>query len=478
MSTLTRNSKIVIIGAGMGGSLMAVHLARLGFEIEIYERRADMRTDRVERGRSINMTLATRGLEVLSQVGLLDAVMDETIPLQGRLIHNLDGTRTFQPYGKNGSEAIHSIKRNKLNITLMEAAQALPNVKLFFHKRCVNIDKQNGVLQLQDERTREMETVHADLIIGADGAFSTVRQQMHRGVRAHYKQDFLDWGYKELTIPPAANKSHQIENHALHIWPRGDHMLLAMPNADGSFTCTCILPFEGDYSFSTLNTPEAIKGLFQKWFPDALPLMPNLVEEFNENPIVEMITTHTHPWYFRDRVVLLGDACHAVVPFYGLGMNAAFEDCAVLSDCIARATGGLEGAFAEYQRRRKPNTDVLAELSKENFVELREKIESPLFVARKKVDVVLNRMFPRVWIPLYTMMSHTNMPFTDAVKRARRQTRIARCLGMDVVLLSAAGATVAWGYGRKIKGRLRRRGRVRFRGAVTLPSVSGAGPQE
>jgi kynurenine 3-monooxygenase len=472
MSNIEKDSKIVIIGAGMGGLLLSIYLSRLGFEIEIYDRRPDIRKDNGQQGRSINMTLATRGQRALEEVGLLDAVMAITIPLKGRMIHDLDGTRTFQAYGKDGSEAIHSIKRDQLNIILMNAAEALPNVKLFFNKRCSTLDKQNSIIYLQDEHTKEIEQVKADIIVGADGAFSTVRQQMHRGVRAHYKQDFLDWGFKDLRMPAAIDNSNQLEDDALHIWPRGDHMLLAMPNADGSFTCTCILPFEGEQSFASMKSDEDILGLFNMWFPDAVPLMPNLVSEFMENKISEMITTHTYPWYYQDRVVLIGDACHAVVPFYGLGMNAAFEDCAILSDCISRSTGDMEATFAEYQKLRKPNTDVLAELSKQNFIELRQKIESPLFVARKKVEVVLSKVFPRAWTPLYSMMSHTNMPYADALKRSQKQNRIARFLGLDVVLLSAAGAVVAWTYSKKIKKKFKGKVDLSPRTPVKIPAIA------
>lgn len=446
MATVKAKPKIVIIGAGLGGALLAIYLAKEGFSVDLYERRGDMREEPVERGRSINMTLAARGLNALARAGVLDEVMKNTIPLRGRMIHNEDGTRTFQPYGRNRREVIHSIKRKQLNCTLMDAAERMPGVNLFFNKRCVSIDKERGSLRVRDERTGEESEVQADLIVGADGAFSTIRQQMHRGLRAHYAQEFLDWGYKELTIPPAGNGAHQIENDVLHIWPRGDQMLLAMPNADGSFTCTCILPFEGESpNFSSEWSGDDVVGLFRKRFEDAIPLMPTLVEDFKSNQTMVMVTTHTSPWHYKDRVVLIGDACHAVVPFYGQGMNAAFEDCALLTEKLA-ASGGqnLEQIFREYQRERKPNTDALAELSQQNFDELRKKIKSPLFVARKKVDITLNSLLPKTWVPLYTMMSHTTMPYAEAVRRFKKQSRVARLLGLDIVLLSVAGGTIVY----------------------------------
>jgi kynurenine 3-monooxygenase len=442
MSNNPTQAKICIIGAGMGGSLLAIYLARQGYQVEVYERRPDMRKEPVERGRSINMTLATRGLKVLAEAGLLESVLEQTIPLRGRMIHAIDGSKTFQPYGKNKDEVIYSIVRNKLNTRLLEAAEAYPNVKLFFDNRCVNIDKERGGVQLRDEKSGETKALQPAFIIGADGVFSTVRQQMHKEVRAYYKQEFLDWGYKELNIPAGPGGRHVIEGDVLHIWPRGDFMLLAMPNQDGSFTCTCILPFEGENSFETLKTERTIVKFFAEQYPDALPLIPNLVEDLIHNPSVEMITTSTCPWYYKDRIVLIGDACHAVVPFYGQGMNAAFEDCATLTECLADNPGDLEAGFAEYQARRKKNTDALAELSVDNFIELRKRVKSPMFVARKKIEVALNRLFPNAWMPLYTMMAHTTIPYAEALERFRRRNRLARWFGLDLILLLVAGSMV------------------------------------
>jgi kynurenine 3-monooxygenase len=261
---------------------------------------------------------------------------------------------------------------------------------------------------------------------------------MHRGERASYQQDFLDWGYKELTIPPCPDGAFRIDSTGLHIWPRGDSMLMAMPNFDGSFTCTFIYPFEGDQSFASLNGAEDVKAFFMSRFADVVPLVPNLEEDFVRNPIVEMITTRTSPWRFKDKVVLIGDSCHAVLPFYGQGMNAAFEDCRVLNACLDEFPDSWTEAFSAYQARRKPSTDILADLSKTNFVELRTKVRSPLFIARKKVDVIMNRLFPRLWFPLYTMISHMTIPITDAVRLSQRQNRVAKLFGLDLLLLIVA----------------------------------------
>jgi kynurenine 3-monooxygenase len=438
MATTPSQFEVTVIGAGMAGSLMAAYLARRGFRVKVFERRADMRKEPVERGRSINMTLAARGLKALEDVGVLAEIMRNTTPLRGRMLHTTDGSVTFQPYGKDDHEVIHSIMRNDLNMALMNLADSYPNVEFVFNKQCVRLDKDAKTVQFKDTRTGEELFATSDLIIGADGAFSTVRQQMHRGERAQYVQDFLEWGYKELTIPPGPDGSFAINNKGLHIWPRGNCMLMAMPNWEGSFTCTCILPFEGESSFESLKSGADVVALFQQHFPDALPLIPMLAENFLRNPTVTMVTTNTYPWYYKDSVVLLGDACHAVVPFYGQGMNAAFEDCSVLDACIGRHMGDWKATFAEYQMLRKRHTDALAELSKENFIELREKVRSPLFVARKNVDIIMNKLFPKWWVPLYTLISHTTVPIADALDRCRTRNRIAKWLGIDLLLMTVA----------------------------------------
>lgn len=443
MNSVSMQPKVTIIGAGMSGCLMAIYLARQNFQVEIFERRADMRKESVEPGRSINMTLALRGMHPLEEVGLLDEVMKMTFPLKGRIVHTPGGQVIFQPYGKNDDEVIHSVMRNDLNMVLMNEAEKYPSVRLHFDKRCLRVDKANKTVQIQDKLTSEITTVESDFIIGADGVFSTVRQQMQRGERATYQQDFLGHGFKELRIPAGPGGTYLMRTGGLHIWPRGDHMLIAMPNSDGTFTCTCILPFEGEQSFESMQTEESVMEYFKTHFPDVIPFIPKLAEQFINNPIVGMITTHTFPWHYKDSIVLMGDACHAVVPFYGLGMNTAFEDCAVLNECLKRHVGDWQTAFNEYQTLRKRNTDTLAYLSKRNFTELREKVRSPMFVARKKVDVILNRLFPRQWQPLYTLVSHSTMPIDDALNLYNKRARIARFLGMDILrMLIAAGVLV------------------------------------
>jgi kynurenine 3-monooxygenase len=457
MASLSRR-KIIIIGAGMGGTMMAIFLARRDFEVDIYERRSDLRIHNGERGRSINMTVSIRGLRVLEEVGILDEnLLAKTIKLKGRMIHNANGTSIFQPYGINEDEVLYSIVRNDLNAALMNYAESHPKVKFHFNTRCVKINKDLDTILFEHEITRDSFSVPSDLIIGADGTFSTVRQQMHRGERANYRQDFMSHGYKELAIPPRPDGSFQLDHNALHIWPRGQRMFLAMPNSDRSFTGTCILPFEGECSFASLKTEADVLALFNSEFKSVVPLMPTLTQDFLNNRLGEFITTRTSHWYHKDQIVLLGDSCHTVTPFYGQGMNAAFEDCAVMNQCIGRYGDNWEATFTEYQRSRKRNTDALADLSLRNFDELRESVKSPSFVARKQLDITLNKLFPNTWIPLYTLISHSVVPYADAIERVSRQERMIRWMGLELLLSIFAEVMSLLGLIRNFAGYLRKK---------------------
>jgi kynurenine 3-monooxygenase len=427
---------IAVVGAGPAGLLMAIHLALRDFHVEVYERLGDMRKESVERGRSINITLSARGIGALKEVGVLDAVMRTAVPVKGRMVHAINGALMLQRYGKDEHEVLHAVRRKDLNAALLDFANELPNLTLSFNRRCIGLDKNRGETKLQDVRTGETINVQPDLVIGADGLFSTVRQHMQRGERADYQQEYLDWGYKELTIPAGSDGSFLLEKNALHIWPRGDSMLLAVPNFDGSFTCTLVLPFEGDPSFSSLRTKADASAFFGSQYCDVMPLSLSLFDDLAHNPIGDFATITTSPWYYKNRIVLLGDACHAVFPFYGQGLNAALEDCSVLIACMEQHSGDWEAAFEAYEIARKRNTDVLAELSKQNFVELRDKAKSNLLIARKNVSMVLHQTIPRIWVPLYTMIAHTAIPYADALERSRKQDRIAKWLGMDVAVIA------------------------------------------
>jgi kynurenine 3-monooxygenase len=419
----------------MSGPLMAIYLARRGFEVEVYERRGDQRREPVTAAKSIKLTLAERGLSALSEVGLAEHVKATCcIPLYGRAVHREDGNIASIPYGKNRQEVIHSFSRTDLNKVLLDKAESYGNIRLFFHHRCQEIDRDTAAATFLDLRQGQVRRVEADAIIGADGAYSTVRQQIQRGQRADFDQRFLAWGYKELAIAAAHDGGHQMDRHALHIWPRGDHMLFALPNLDGSFNAVCVLPFSGPASFESLAGEGDVRQFFRRYFPDALPLMPRLGEEFARCPVSSFLTIRTSLWHHRGKAVLIGDACHAVVPFYGQGMNAAFEDCSVLDQSLARHPDDWHAAFSEYQALRVRNTDALAELSVQNFHELRDTVRRPIIAARKRTGIALNRLLRKSALPIYTMVSHTNIPYAECVERARRQDRVARWLGLDLVV--------------------------------------------
>ena len=415
--------RAVVVGAGLGGSLMAALLGRDGWEVEILERRLDPRQTKAEEGRSINLALSERGLHALGQIGLADVVLAKAVPLPGRLMHGVDGSLTFQPYGRTG-QGINSVSRSDLNRQLLDAAEQSKGVRIRFGMRCRDVDPEAGLVEAEDVRTGAIEQVSADLIVGADGAFSAVRARMARRDRYDYSQAFLEHAYKELTIPPAEGGGHRMEPNAMHIWPRGGFMMMAMGNRDGSFTVTLYLPYAGQDGFDLLKTPDDVLRFFQQRFPDAIPLIPDLTEAFFANPTGSLVTVRCAPWHMG-KAVLLGDAAHAVVPFYGQGANASFEDCLSLAARL-RAGPTQEAALAAYEADRKPNTDALADLAIDNFREMRDRVASPLFLFRKKFEKFLNQLMPRKYIPLYPMISFSRIPYAEARDRAVRQWRIVR----------------------------------------------------
>jgi kynurenine 3-monooxygenase len=426
--------KFVLIGSGLAGGLMAAYLGRRGYEVELYERRGDPREGNIVGGRSINLALSTRGIYALEQLGIADEVLRHAIPMRGRMIHDKSGTLHFSPYDRDPNKFINSIGRAALNTTVIEAAQRYPNVRVHFNHRCTEIDLEQAIAHFEISSVRaavsaatpqKIVRAHGHAVIGVDGAFSTVRLSMQRKIPGFtYDESYLAHGYKELTIPPRADGSWQMEKNALHIWPRKSFMMIALPNPDGSFTCTLFWEFEGPRSFATTTTDDSIRRFFEEEFPDAVPLMPALLEDFKTNPTGSLVTIRCAPWFFKDKVALVGDAAHAVVPFYGQGMNAAFEDCVVLDKCLAEFPQDRHRAFAEYFSRRKENTDALADLAIENFIEMRDKTASRVFRAKKKLDHLLEGLLPGIYLPLYTMVTFTRIPYAKAARRAQLQDRI------------------------------------------------------
>jgi kynurenine 3-monooxygenase len=418
-------TKFTLIGSGLAGGLLAAYLGRRGYEVDLYERRADPRVGNFVGGRSINLALSTRGIHALQQLGIADEVLRHAIPMRGRMIHDKSGELHFAPYARDPNKCINSIGRGALNTATIEAAQRYPNVRVMFNHLCTDVDLDTSVADLADtEKGRTLEA-RGDAVIGVDGAFSAVRQSMQRRLNGfEYDESYLAHGYKELTIAPAPDGSWKMEQHALHIWPRKSFMMIALPNPDGSFTCTLFWEFAGPRSFETIKADDDVRRFFDEEFSDAVPLMPTLLEDYRENPIGSLVTIRCAPWYYKDKVALVGDAAHAVVPFYGQGMNAAFEDCVVLDECLAEFPDNRERAFVKYFSRRKENADALADLAVDNFIEMRDKTASKTFRAQKKLDHLLEGLLPGVYLPLYTMISFTRIPYAEAAHRARRQDRI------------------------------------------------------
>jgi len=436
----SRSQHFTIFGAGLSGALMAVYLARRGHKVDLFERRSDPRVGEPERGRSINLALSTRGLDALARVGLADEVMATAIPMRGRMIHPRmkDPPLVFQPYSKDAKLAINSVSRGGLNMTLLNAAEREAGVRIHFAQRCLGVDFETGRAEVLDQSggaNGAVRWVETETIIAADGAFSGVRSSMQKRDRFDYSQSYLPHGYKELTIPGAAGGGHRIEKNALHIWPRGTYMMIALPNQDGSFTCTLFWPFEGPHSFAALRTREDILRFFEDQFPDAVPLIPNLADDFLHNPTASLVTVKCAPWHIGKRAVLIGDAAHAVVPFYGQGMNASFEDCVALAECIDHSPGDLEAAYAAYGLRRKPNTDALAKLAVDNFIEMRDKVGSAAFRRKKKLEHALETWFPRWYRSLYAMVTFSTVPYAEAVRRARAQDRLVMWVGIAILVI-------------------------------------------
>jgi kynurenine 3-monooxygenase len=435
--------KFVLVGSGLAGGVLAAFLGRRGVTVDLYERRADPRAGNFVGGRSINLALSTRGIHALQQLGIADEVMRHAIPMRGRMIHDKSGDLHFAPYDRDPAKCINSIGRGALNTATIEAAQRYPNVRVMFNHLCTGVDLATPAAQLLNTETNEPIVAQGDAVIGVDGAFSAVRQAMRRQLaESQYDESYLPHGYKELTIPPGPDGAWLLEKNALHIWPRKSFMMIALPNPDGSFTCTLFWEFKGPRSFESTKTDDEVRRFFDEEFPDAVPLMPTLLEDYRDNPTGSLATIRCAPWVYQGKLALVGDAAHAVVPFYGQGMNAAFEDCVVFDECLAEYPDNRERAFAEYFSRRKQNADALADLAVHNFIEMRDKTASRTFRAKKKLDHLLEGVLPGIYVPLYSMVSFTRIPYATAARRARLQDGIV--YGVLALAALVALGTLVW----------------------------------
>jgi kynurenine 3-monooxygenase len=414
---------VSLIGAGLNGPLLALGLVQRGFRVEIYERRPDMRRERISAGRSINLALSTRGIHALTEAGLWNKMRKIVVPMKGRMMHSAASELTFQPYGKDEAEVINSISRAELNIELMNAAEAA-GVKIFFQQRCTGIDLKTGGLKLRDTRTGDDQTPKSSVVIGCDGSASALRGEMLKLSRFNFSQQYLDYGYKELTIPAGPDGKHVLESNALHIWPRGNYMLIALPNVDGTFACILFLPFDGQDSFAQLTTHSAVLRFFEARFPDVIPLLPDLAGSFFANPTGSMVTIKCSPWHVEGRVLLLGDAAHAIVPFFGQGINCGFEDCTSLLALLDQHGADWARVCSDFEMARKVNTDAIADLAVENFVEMRDRVADPRFLFRKKVELALEAKYPQLFVPKYAMVTFHRIPYAIALKRGQVQDRM------------------------------------------------------
>jgi kynurenine 3-monooxygenase len=459
-----RQPAVAVVGAGLAGSLVASCLADRGYRVDVYERRGDPRAGTgAGTERSINLGLSARGIGALRQVGIWDTLAPLLVPMRGRMIHRGTQPPRLQPYGRDPAEILHSIRRGDLNAALVDRAEKCPDVRFHFRSRCEAVDLDTATLTVVTADGTRTERGY-DFVVGADGASSAVRADLLRGRPVSYAQDFLDWGYKELTIRAFPDGTARTPIEALHVWPGEGFLVVAHPNADRSLTCTLLLPLHSTGSggssgagsgagsgtgsgagawtgFDRLPTGADAVRFAEPRLPDLLDLIPDFAAQYDAHPVSHLVTIRVGRWHHAGRVVLIGDACHAVTPFYGQGMNAAFEDCVVLARCLdERPDPGA--AFAEYQRLRKPHTDVLADLCMTNFVELRDNLRRPGHLAKARADHLLNRAFPTVWRPLYTLVSHTDTPYGDAVRQARRQDRALAA----AAVAGLAGIAAAAGY--------------------------------
>ena len=421
------NQKLLIIGAGLCGSLMALRMAQRGYQVQLVEKRPDLRDVTQDAGRSINLSLSDRGLKALRLAGVEEQALELCIPMYGRMIHDQKGNTFMSNYSGRDGEYINSISRPGLNMLLLDKAEEMPNVELIFNKGCTAIDLEKGTATFTDYNTKQESTFVGDLVLATDGAGSVVRKAMFekRELLFSFSQQWLTHGYKEITIPATKDGGYRTEKGALHIWPRGEDMLIALPNLDGSFTVTLFAPYANTkYCFDNLTTPEMVQEYFTQEYPDAIALMPNLVTEFFDNPTGPLGTIRCSPWHCYEKVVLLGDAAHAIVPFYGQGINASFEDVFVFDEILDKHQGDWKTVLSEYEKTRRKDTDAIANLALDNFHEMKEHTASPLFQEKRKLEMTFEGEFPTAYCSKYSLVTfNEDISYHQAMTRGRAQDK-------------------------------------------------------
>jgi kynurenine 3-monooxygenase len=414
----------IIVGAGLVGSLLSIYLSKRGYNVKIFERRPDMRKETMSAGRSINLALSDRGIKALEEVGIMEEIKKIAIPMHCRFLHNADGSTAYQPYGQDG-QFINSVSRGELNKKLMDLAEE-HGVAIMFNQKCEKINWNKNEITFEDQKNYQLSIINYQLLFGSDGAFSAARlEHQLQQDRFQYQQYYIDFGYKELTIPAGENGTFLMEKNALHIWPRGNYMLIALPNIDGSFTCTLFFPFDGEPSFKSLDTKEKVETFFKQTFADVYELMPTLLDDFFVNPTASLVTVKCFPWVREDKFALIGDAAHAIVPFFGQGMNCGFEDCRILNGLIDKHADNWSSILDEYQTLRKPDADAIAELALNNFVEMRDKVGDPKFLLQKKIEAAFSKKYPGKWTPAYAQVTFSpQIRYSDALKNSIKQEAI------------------------------------------------------
>lgn len=423
----TKQQNILIIGAGLCGSLLALRLGQRGYNVVVYEMRPDLRKVNISAGRSINLAFSDRGNKAMKLVGIEDKVKALCIPMHGRMIHDINGDSHLSNYSGREHEYINSISRGGLNALLLDEAEKHNNVKIYFNKTCKSVDFENTTALFKDYHSKKEFIEDADIIIATDGAGSAMRKSYYLGKKFlfSFSQDYLTHGYKELSILPKENGDYKTYKNALHIWPRGDFMLIALPNLDGSFTVTLFLSYnEGNYNFNNLTNEEVVLEFFKKEFPDALSLMPNLLDDFFQNPTAPLGTVKCSPWHYRGNTLLMGDAAHAIVPFYGQGMNASFEDVVEFDKVLDENVENWEAVFKTYESTRRKDTDAIADLAIDNFHEMKDHVANPIFQEKRKLEMALEKEFPNEYSSKYSLVTfNEGMGYRNAMLRGRAQDK-------------------------------------------------------